>query len=310
MGGGGGGGFIGRSPSKVAKDIRQAETTAQDASFSAEVNALLGELLAAANDRDTEGVVRHLEAIKQALDKEIEGAVDLLFGGSVAKHTYVDGISDVDTLVVVNESELANKTPEEVCQYFVQRLSERLPGTLIERDGFAVTVRYADSTIQLVPVLRRGATLLLPDAKCERWDRVRPTAFTTKLTDVNRACGGRVVPTIKLVKMLVRTLPQNRQLSSYHLEELAIRAFEGYGGARAPQAMLHHFFSVAPGLTAAPIPERTGQSRHVDDYLGPSGSLERLMARDALSRLGRRLRNADAAHALERWRRLFEAGGG
>ena len=52
--------------------------------------------------------------------------VDLKFAGSVSKHTYVDGLSDVDVLVLVNESELANKTPNEIKEYIKSKLQQKL----------------------------------------------------------------------------------------------------------------------------------------------------------------------------------------
>jgi len=69
--------------------------------------------------------------------------------------------------------------------------------------------------------------------------------------------------------------------------------------------MLHHFFARASDLIRSPIPDRTGQSTHVDDYLGPQDSVERLVVADAVARIGRRLRNADGAMDLEQWKRLL-----
>ena len=46
-----------------------------------------------ANDRDAGAVRIRLEEIKAILGDTIESSVDTMFGGSVAKHTYVDGIS-------------------------------------------------------------------------------------------------------------------------------------------------------------------------------------------------------------------------
>ncbi len=39
-----------------------------------------------------------LEVLKSKLSKELDGTFDQFFGGSIAKHTYVDGLSDIDSL--------------------------------------------------------------------------------------------------------------------------------------------------------------------------------------------------------------------
>ena len=62
--------------------------------------------------------------IKAALGKSIDGEIDLRFGGSVIKHTDVNGLSDIDALVILNGSELEHKSPEEVKAYFLQQLQD------------------------------------------------------------------------------------------------------------------------------------------------------------------------------------------
>ena len=303
--GGSGGSFLGGDPRSVAEKLRKAEQETEDQAFRTEVEAVLGQALAGANDRDTDAVAKHLETIQQALEKDIDGVVDLLFGGSVSKRTYVDGMSDVDALVIVNESELVDADPQAVCEYFLERLSARY-GDRVSADGFAITVQFADAQVQVIPVVRRGKDYLLPSDDLRHWSRVRPQAFSDALTASNKACGGKVVPTIKLVKMLLSAMPENRRPTGYHLENLAVECFSGYQGAQTPREMLHHFFDRAPDLIRAPIPDRTGQSTHVDEYLGARDSVERLVVADAVARIGRRLRNADGARSIEQWKRLLE----
>lgn len=302
--GGSGGGFFGSDPRDVADKLRQAEQDTGDQAFRSDVEKLLGGVLAAANDRDADAVSRHLTTIQQALEKNIDGVVQLIFGGSVSKRTYVDGVSDVDALVVVNESELASADPKSVREYFLARLSERLESR-ISADGFAINVEFSDVTVQLIPVIRRGNDYMLPNPECTSWSRARPNAFTDALTAANKACNGKVVPIIKLAKVLLADLPENRRTNGYHLENLAVEVFSGYQGPYTPRDMLHHFFAKAPDLIRTPIPDRTGQSTHVDDHLGSRDSMERLVVADAVDRIGRRLRNADGAKDIEQWKRMF-----
>ncbi|MEL7485023.1 MAG: CBASS oligonucleotide cyclase [Planctomycetota bacterium] len=306
MGGSGGsGGYFGDStPQHVADKIREAEEASADRLLAAEVDSLLQEILADANDRDTDTINSYLDDIMAALEAESDDMVHLNFGGSVSKHTYVDGLSDVDALLVLNGTNLADADPAAACETLLQRLRERLPHD-VEPDGFAITIRFPDADIQVVPALSDGDSYLLPSADQTSWSRTRPQAFAKVLTHTNRACNGKVVPTIKLVKVLLSSLAERRRPTGYHLENLAVEAFAGYDGPKTPRAMLHHFFDKAPALIREPIADRSMQSVYVDQDLGPANSTRRLMVADAVDRVGRRLRNADGSKDVNRWRQMF-----
>jgi hypothetical protein len=108
MGGGGGGGaFVHRTPAELRDQVRKAEEKTTMAAFEAELSRMLGEHLGAYNGRDIDTLRDRLDELKGALEGSIDGTFDLLFGGSVAKHTYVDGLSDIDSLVLINETGLA-----------------------------------------------------------------------------------------------------------------------------------------------------------------------------------------------------------
>ena len=130
-------------------------------------------------------------------------------------------------------------------------------------------------------------------------------AFKEALSSRNAACGGKLVPTIKLAKAINGELPENQRLSGYHVESLAIAAFRNYTGEKTTSAMLPALFERARDLVLSPIKDSTGQSVHVDSYLGPANSVERLAASHLLGRLGRRMRNATAAASVPQWKALF-----
>jgi hypothetical protein len=108
-----------------------------------------------------------------------------------------------------------------------------------------------------------------------------------------------------LAKAIIGQLPEAQRLSGYHIESLAIAAFRGYDGVKTPPTMLPVFFERARELVLAPIRDSTGQSVHVDQYLGPAQSELRQITGHLLGRLGRRMRNATAAQSTAQWRALF-----
>lgn len=232
----------------------------------------------------------------------------MMFGGSVKKHTAVDGLSDVDTLVVVNKSSLADSSPAEILDYLRQRLSERLPSTDIKVGALAVTVTYSDGIqVQLLPAIKTPTGMRIADGN--DWSRVvRPQRFAEQLTEVNQRCGNQVVPTIKLFKGMQSGLPRDQQLSGYHIEALAVESFRDYDGRFTAKDMLAHLVRSAKERVLNPITEQTGQSDYVDDKLGAAYSAPRLRISAALDRIAERMDEADRRGDAERIRELFESG--
>jgi hypothetical protein len=297
-----------RPPGKLREMVQRAEEKAASASFDGRLSDALNELLGKANDRDVERVRERLDEMKSSLKKELDGSFDQFFGGSVAKHTYVDGLSDIDSLFIINDSELDDKEPQQVLAKVESILADSLKGEASVSHGrMAVTVEYKDGmVIQLLPA-RETSThhIEVPASRRDGWSRIDPVAFQQALTRRNQECNGKLVPTIKLAKALNGELPESQQLSGYHMESLAIAAFKGYKGETTTRVMLPTFFERAKDLVLSPITDSSGQSIHVDEYLGPANSEQRQVASHVLARIGRRMKNATASASVEQWRALF-----
>ena len=117
---------------------------------------------------------------------------------------------------------------------------------------------------------------------------------------------GKLVPCIKLAKAIIASLPEKRRLIGYHTESLAIKTFKEYSGEKNTKAMLHHFFEQASAQVRQPLADSTGQSVRVDEYLGSPNSLQRRIVADSMNRIARRMKNADGARSVARWRELFD----
>jgi integrase len=306
MGGSGSGGaFSDIDREELLRKLRASEDATKDVSFETDINDHIGRLQAKYNDRDREAISSHLGEIEAALSEDIDDTVSLLFGGSVAKHTYVDGLSDIDALVLLGKSELRNMSPEEVKDYFFHKLKERFPKAEIKEGTLAVTLKFPDAEIQLLPAIKYKTGYRIADITGNEWSFIRPRKFTERLTKVNQANGNKVVPTIKLAKSIIANLPKTRQLTGYHIEAMAVEIFRNYEGAKTPKALLTHFFREAPKAVLKPLPDITGQSEHVDSYLGAERSLNRRVVSDALGLLSRRMQSADNARTVQAWQEIL-----
>ena len=304
MSGSGGGGFKGLSPCQIRAWIDRAQDDATTVERETSINGVLGDLLTQYNERDVGLVRERLDDIQEGLEDTLETTVDLRFGGSVAKHTYVDGLSDVDALAILREREMQSLPASEVLDRFAETLRRELGYEVRVNEGkLAVTVVFPDGmTIQILPAIRTISGVRIPDSAGEGWSSViRPEAFAAKLTKSNRANGARLIPVIKLAKAALAELPGDVKPSGYHVESLALEAFRHYDGPKTYTAMLHHFFQAASGLVRSPIRDSTSQSLHVDNRLGPSDSRQRQHLSGVLDRIARRMSNADRSGSSEDW---------
>ena len=143
-----------RTSSGFSQLVSGAGAAAERGSYEARVNALLEEAVSDYSDRDVEAIRRHIETLKKALESDIEGTVDLLFGGSTQKHTYVNGLSDVDLLARIDDPSLNSLSPRQLLRRFAARIQQRLPNTEVTPGQLAVTVRYSDGQeLQVLPAV-------------------------------------------------------------------------------------------------------------------------------------------------------------
>ena len=233
-------------------------------------------LLASYKRRNTWAVTQRLESLCEFL-RQKGNVVQTMFGGSVRKGTYVTGLSDVDALLIVNQSSLVNQPPARAIEYVRETIQDRLRQNTVSAGNLAVTVSYSDGTeIQILPAIRTNTGgVRIAEPGSTRWSNVaRPDDFAKKLAKVNTARDGRVVPVIKLAKAMADCFISrpSRKISGYHMESLAIDAFKDYQGPLDPKNMLIHLLGHAMDAVKSPITDSTGQSRYVDDKLGRADS--------------------------------------
>jgi hypothetical protein len=307
MGGSGGGYFEHRSPKSIQDDLRREEQTTDTQVFETKVSTEIASLLADYNDRDAVAVSAAIDTLRKALEAEIEDiSINPVFGGSVRKHTYVNGISDIDSLFVLKDEGLAQETPEVVLDHFESALRARLPNRKIQRDNIALGVTINDLKIEVLPAVRKGDKLAISSTTGQQWSKITPEAFFKKLSEVNSRQGSKVVPCIKMVKGVIDGFPDAQKLRGYHVESLAIEAFKSYQGPQNTKAMIEHFFTFASDRVLQPIRDKSGQSLHVDGYAGPRNSETRRLMSQSLDRVARRIKNANASQSVDHWVRILD----
>ena len=177
----------------------------------------------------------------------------------------------------------------------------------IERRALSIKITYKDGPqLQLLPAVPTATGTRIPAADGDGWSRVvHPEKFATMLTDLNQNLQGRVVPVIKLVKAAINSL--DIPMKGYHIEALALKAFQNYQGSLTPKAMVQHFFEKASDLVKRPVKDQTGQSIYVDDYLGSPNSDQREQVSRTLDSVTQRMNQADTNCSTNDWLRSIDA---
>lgn len=303
---GSGGGFSPPryTPRQLEDQVELIREHTANAEYDRTVCESLADLLRDYNQRDSQQINDRLNRVKDLIEDYLDSSIDLRFGGSVSKHTYVNGLSDVDSLMLLRENLFSDESPQEMLGEFERLLRGALPDNVkIESGQLAITLTYPDEMqLQLLPALRTATGVRIAASDGDGWSNViHPDRFARQLTQVNQNLERRVVPTIKLAKGAIDNIAAATGLRSHHIEAIALKSFENYSGPTNPKSMLHHFFDRASSLVHSPIQDSTGQSVYVDDYLGPSNSPQRQRISESLGRIAHRMREADSLRSVSDW---------
>ena len=291
--GGGGSRYIPKpDPERVRQLIKDNLKKTEGLNQDGEINLALRALLSEFNSRDKDTINSVLDEVKQACsDLELDR---LLLGGSVAKHTYVNGLSDIDALVVMDKGK---GSPQELLQALYDELAKKLHYK-VTKGTIAVTINAKGHEIQLVPCYQSGEKFKIADESGKSWRTVNPAKFREKLSQENERLNNALIRSIKLVKSLNATLPESQRLSGYHLEALALSSVKKYDAAKTLKAVTLHILDRSSQLVLSPSKDPTGQSDSIDSALGKENSPLRQSISKQLSQLSHKLKQAKSA---EEW---------
>jgi hypothetical protein len=96
----------------------------------------------------------------------------------------------------------------------------------ISRNGQAVTIRFDDFVVDVVPGFNRlGGGYLIPNSITQSWITTDPQKHVEIVSTANRAHNGDLVPLIKMIKAWNKNI--DKYFRSFHLEVLALEILNG-----------------------------------------------------------------------------------
>jgi len=228
---------------------------------------------------------------KDSINEGIDGYVDIVYAGSVAKGTYVEGVSDVDNHVRINGTSLENKRPSEVKAYIRQQLSKLPNVKSVTETSRTVTVTYRDGTeMQFVPVIKTKNGYRVADGN--RWSNVvYENRFKRDFQRTNKKCGGRLTALVRFLKKENVDNPKDKRMSGHHIEVMANRIFKSAPASKTHDVgtMAVYYHQHASRHIRHRMRDVTGQSTYVDKRSlgGPDSESRRALSRRFASRARR-----------------------
>lgn len=242
--------------------------------------------------------------------------LDSFLTGSYRRHTLIPPLkdADIDIFVVLDASYFrhyngANGGPAgllDLVKRTVRRTYSQTPD--ISRNGQAVTIRFTDFSVDVVPSFyRNGGGFLIPNSVSQTWISTDPKQHVELIKNANAAHAGQLVPLIRMIKAWNRA--HTAFFRSFHLEILAYYALTNVRIDDYPSGV-RFFFDKARAAVAVQNLDPAGYGGDVGAYIDTQAKIT-----DAVSRFQRAYdaslkaedlgRRGLDSQAISAWRSLF-----
>lgn len=178
----------------------------------------------------------------------------------------------------------------------------------ISRNGHAVTIRFTDFVVDVVPAFnRQGGGYLIPDSIGRKWISTDPKKHVEIVTASNKAHNGDFVPLVKMIKAWNRN--NNRHFSSFHLEVMALEILNNVTISDYPTGV-RYFFDKARTLVRQKNLDPAGYGGDIGSYINTTEKIEEAVNKFQLA-YERAISAENAAllgntqQAVEKWIKIF-----
>lgn len=186
-------------------------------------------------------------AIRNVLKKELEVESDFLTG-SYSRSTLIAPLSeaDIDIFTVLDSQYFYNYNNQngkqagllDLVKRTLKRTYTKTPD--ISRNGQAVTIKFTDFKVDVVPAFNRnGGGYLIPNSVTNSWIETDPTVHVNHMTNLNKLQNGLLIPCVKMIKGWNKNI--NTAFTSFYLEMLAAKIFSSYKIFDYSSAMKYFF---------------------------------------------------------------------
>lgn len=237
--------------------------------------------------------------------------------GSYSRHTMIAPLKevDIDIFVVLDVSYFHHYNNGQnggqaglldFLKRTLQKTYTRTPD--ISRNGQAVTIRFEDFIVDVVPVFKReGGGFLMPDSINSVWISTDPEKHVDIMSQANATHNGNLIPLIKMIKAWNRNI--DHHFRSFHLEVLALHIFNNVTISDFPTGM-RFFFDKGRELVTKQNPDPAGLGGDVGSYINTQAKIQEAAQRFQLA-YERALKaeqyeaQRNTTYAFDMWGKIF-----
>ncbi len=246
--------------------------------------------------------------VRENLAKEMT-VLDSFLVGSYQRNTMVSPLSeaDVDIFCVMDSSYFAQDGQAGLLDKVKRALLKSYTTSDVSRNGQAVTIRFTDFRVDVVPAFKRqGGGYLIPDSIMKRWISTDPKIHISLWSDMNKAKSGYFIPLVKMVKGWNKC--HSAKFRSFHLECVARNVFNLTTLSDYPSAIKYFFDNARWNFTTVSDP--AGYGGNVADYLDTQAKKDEIITRleAAATKAKEAIDHAAAGRissAFDKWRVIF-----
>ena len=253
--------------------------------------------------------------VREVVEAELE-VLDSFLTGSYARATMIAPLSeaDIDVFVILKSDYYHNYNGQnggqagllDLVKKALRKTYTRTPD--IGRNGQAVTIRFDDFLIDVVPGFnRQGGGYLIPNSITQSWISTDPTKHVDISTEANAGHDGDLIPLIKMIKAWNKNIDQ--YFRSFHLEVLVWSILSGVTISDFPSAV-RFFLDKGRELVSKQNPDPAGYGGDVGSYINNAAKIQEAVGKFQFA-YERAVKAEDyeqrgyTADAVEMWRKVF-----
>lgn len=251
--------------------------------------------------------------VREVVEAGLE-VLDSFLAGSYSRSTMIAPLkkADVDIFMVLDAKYWNNYNGQNGGQAGLLDLVKRtLKKTYttpdISRNGQAVTIRFSDFIVDVVPAFnRQGGGFLIPNSVSQTWISTDPKKHISLITESNKAHNNDLVPLVKMIKAWNRS--NGDFFNSFHLEVMALEILNNVTISNFPSG-LRYFFDKGREVVKKQNADPAGYGGDVGAYINSQQKITEAVGKFELA-YSRALKAEDAARrnnievAIDYWKKI------
>jgi len=219
-------------------------------------------------------------SVREVVESDL-AVLDSFLTGSYSRNTMIAPLkdADVDIFIVLDSKYFYHYDKGQnggqaglldLVKRTLRKTYTRTPD--ISRNGQAVTIRFEDFMVDVVPGFsRKGGGYLIPNSINQSWISTDPKKHVEIFSNANSVHSGSLVPLIKMIKGWNKN--SAKDFRSFHLEVMALQILDGKIISDFPSGM-RYFLDKARSYIQKQNPDPAGYGGDVGNYINTQEKIQ------------------------------------